>query len=67
MIYHSKAPLRISCCAGGTDVSPYVEEHGGGVLRTTSNKYAYGILHPSVPVAEGPTEIYFLNYDATVK
>ena len=67
MIYSSKAPLRISFCGGGTDLPDYFEEHGGVVLSTTSNKYAYGTLLPSVPVADGPTEIYFLNYDNTVK
>lgn len=44
MITRSKAPLRISFCGGGTDVSPYPEERGGCVLSTTIDKYAYVTL-----------------------
>lgn len=44
MIVRSKAPLRISFAGGGTDVPPYPQEHGGAVLSTTINKYAYASL-----------------------
>ncbi|MBU1702030.1 MAG: GHMP kinase [Candidatus Eisenbacteria bacterium] len=44
MIYRAKAPLRISFCGGGTDVSPYPEERGGIVLSTTINLYAFASL-----------------------
>ncbi len=44
MIVRSKAPLRISFCGGGTDVSPYMDERGGVVLSATVDKYAYGSL-----------------------
>jgi D-glycero-alpha-D-manno-heptose-7-phosphate kinase len=44
MIVRSKAPLRISFCGGGTDVSPYKDERGGVVLSATVDKYAYGTL-----------------------
>ena len=40
MIVRAKAPLRISFCGGGTDVSPYPEEKGGCVLSTTIDRYA---------------------------
>jgi D-glycero-alpha-D-manno-heptose-7-phosphate kinase len=45
MIVRSKAPLRISFAGGGTDVSPYAEEHGGVVLSATIDKYAYASVH----------------------
>ena len=44
MIIRSKAPLRISFSGGGTDISPYMEEHGGCVLSATIDKCAYGSL-----------------------
>jgi D-glycero-alpha-D-manno-heptose-7-phosphate kinase len=44
MIIHSRAPVRISFGGGGTDVSPYTEEHGGCVVSASINKYAWGSL-----------------------
>lgn len=41
MILRSKAPLRVSFGGGGTDVSPYPEEHGGAILSATICKYTY--------------------------
>jgi D-glycero-alpha-D-manno-heptose-7-phosphate kinase len=40
-VVRAKAPLRISFCGGGTDVSPYPERFGGCVLSCTIDKYAY--------------------------
>lgn len=42
--YRSRAPVRISFAGGGTDVSPYCEEHGGCVVSATVNKYAWTSL-----------------------
>ena len=64
MIYRSRAPLRISFCGGGTDVSPYVEERGGVVLSTTINKYAYCSL---IPRQDEEIQIQSLDYDVVAK
>lgn len=37
----SKTPYRISFFGGGTDYPTWFEQHGGGVLSTTINKYCY--------------------------
>ncbi len=45
-IFRAKAPLRISFGGGGTDVSPYLEEHSGCTLSCTINKYCYATVIP---------------------
>lgn len=42
----SRAPLRISFCGGGTDVTPFPEREGGCVLSATINLYAFATLVP---------------------
>lgn len=59
-IYRARAPLRISFCGGGTDVSPYPEERGGVVLSTTVDKYAYATLRPR---SDDRLRIRSLDYD----
>jgi D-glycero-alpha-D-manno-heptose-7-phosphate kinase len=43
-IYKAKAPMRIGFFGGGTDVSPYAEEHGGKVLNCTINLFVRCML-----------------------
>lgn len=64
MYIRSRAPLRISFCGGGTDVSPYPEEKGGVVLSTTIDKYAYASLRP---VDDGTIKVTSLDYDIVAK
>ncbi|MDN5361464.1 MAG: D-glycero-alpha-D-manno-heptose-7-phosphate kinase [Moorella sp. (in: firmicutes)] len=63
MIIRAKAPLRISFAGGGTDVPPYPQEHGGAVLCSTINKYAYASILP----ADSGVAVHSLDYDLTVK
>ena len=62
--YRARAPLRLSFCGGGTDVSPYPEEHGGMVLSATIDQYAYASLRPR---RDSRLSIASLDYDAVAK
>ena len=64
MFVRSKAPLRISFCGGGTDVSPYSEERGGLVLSATIDKYAYATLRPK---SERDITVHSLDYNFVTK
>lgn len=63
-LVRSRAPLRLSFCGGGTDVSPYPEEKGGVVLSTTIDKYAYASLEPR---RDTKFAIHSLDYDFVAK
>ena len=45
-IIRSKAPLRLTFAGGGTDLPHYYEVHGGAVLSSTINHYAYVTVFP---------------------
>jgi D-glycero-alpha-D-manno-heptose-7-phosphate kinase len=60
----ARAPLRLSFCGGGTDVSPYPEEHGGMVLSATINQYAYASLRPR---RDSRLSITSLDYDMVAR
>lgn len=46
-LFKAKAPMRIGFFGGGTDVSPYAEQHGGKVLNCTIDKYVRCMLKPT--------------------
>lgn len=62
--FRARAPLRLSFCGGGTDVSPYPEEHGGVVLSATINQYAFASLRPR---RDARLTLASLDYDVVAK
>jgi D-glycero-alpha-D-manno-heptose-7-phosphate kinase len=64
MYIRGKAPLRVSFCGGGSDVSPYCDEYGGCVLSTTIGMYAFGALEVR---DDSQVNIFSVDYDEGVK
>jgi D-glycero-alpha-D-manno-heptose-7-phosphate kinase len=58
----ARAPLRLSFAGGGTDVSPYCDDHGGAVLNATLDCFAYASVSPC---SQGFV-VRSLDYDCTV-
>lgn len=64
MIIRGRAPLRVSFGGGGTDVEPYCVEHGGAIIGSTINKYAYCSI---LPKETDEITVHSLDFDMTVK
>jgi D-glycero-alpha-D-manno-heptose-7-phosphate kinase len=64
MIVRSKAPLRLGLAGGGTDVSPYSDEHGGCVLNVTINMFAYCTIEE---LSDGSIEFEAKDVNLSVK
>ena len=58
MIIRSKAPLRIGLAGGGTDVSPYSDQHGGAILNATIDLFAHATI---IPRTDGKIVLHALD------
>ncbi len=55
----TKTPFRMSFFGGGTDFSGFFNEHGGAVLSTTFDKYAYVTVRKLPPFFEYKTHLTY--------
>jgi D-glycero-alpha-D-manno-heptose-7-phosphate kinase len=63
----SRAPLRISFAGGGSDLEPYVSEHGGCVLSYTFNRYAFCKISSNVSMHDDVWEFHASDLRKSVK
>jgi D-glycero-alpha-D-manno-heptose-7-phosphate kinase len=61
-LYHSRAPLRISFCGGGTDIPEYYNRYNGVVLSTTIDKYVHVTVKP-----RADRKIIIVSYDYDIE
>jgi D-glycero-alpha-D-manno-heptose-7-phosphate kinase len=60
MIVRARAPLRLGFAGGGTDVSPFCDQHGGYVMNASIDKFAYATVDRS---PSGALEFHSLDAD----
>ena len=55
----TKTPFRMSFFGGGTDFNGFFNEHGGAVLSTTFDKYAYVTVRHLPPFFDYKTHLTY--------
>ena len=63
----TQSPFRLSFFGGGTDYKPFFEEHGGSVLSTTFDKYAYVTLRRCPPFFDYHTQVRYAKTESVRK
>lgn len=59
----TKTPFRISFFGGGTDMPSFFNEHGGAVISTTFDKYAYVNVRHLPPFMPYYTELCYSRFE----
>lgn len=52
VVYRARAPLRLSFAGGGSELPPYVHDHGGAVLSATIGRYVFSSIRASAAADE---------------